>query len=91
MARTLATDEAKSKVAEFKSLVTGQLEGLIVQMDGCGQFLSEPNNWDGPKAIQFRSDLWPSTHTALQVARTKLDELQTAIDTILGDIMVAGS
>ena len=91
MARTLATDEAKSKVAEFKSLVTGQLEGLIVQMDGCGQFLSEPNNWDGPKAIQFQSDLWPSTHAALQTAKTKLDELQTAIDTILGDIMVAGS
>ena len=91
MARTLATDEAKAKVTEFKSLINGQLEGLIVNMDSCGQFLSDPNNWDGPKAIQFRSDIWPSTHAALQTAKSKLDELQVAIDTILGDIVVAGS
>lgn len=91
MARTLATDEAKAKVVEFKGLITGELESLIVSLDGCGTFLSDPNQWDGPKAIQFRSDIWPSTNTALDTAKTKLDELQLAIDGILGDIQAAGS
>jgi uncharacterized protein YukE len=89
MPRVLATDEAKDALTKFKGLVQGDLETLVSQLDAQGQKLSNPNVWDGPKAIDFRN-LWPDTHRALKTAKEKLDTLRQSMDQITSEIMRAG-
>ena len=44
-----------------------------------GQALSDPNNWDGPLAERFRSSTWPETKSALDKAKTELEDLRNQL------------
>jgi len=90
VSRVLATDEAKSAIHQINSLVNGNLEQLLGQLDAQGQKLSDPNCWDGTRAIEFRSTVWPETSKSLKHAKTVLDELRVKLDGITTDIMRAG-
>ena len=89
MVRVLATDEAKTAIRQMNTLVNGDLERLLGQLDGLGQKLSDPNCWDGPTAVQFRT-VWVDTSKSLKNVKANLDELRTKLDGITSDIMRAG-
>lgn len=73
-----------------RKLFNGGLADQIAALDGQGSILKDPNNWDGPLAEQFRSATWPETKTALDRARTELEELQQQLQRIAQDIFTAG-
>lgn len=90
MTRVLATDDAKTAISQLKNLVNGNLEQLLGQLDQQGQKLSDPHCWDGPRAIEFRSTVWPDTSRSLKQVKSALDELRVKLDGITSDIMRAG-
>lgn len=90
MARVLSSDEAKSAITRIQEIINGGLSEQIAALDGQGQLLSDPNNWDGPLAEQFRGSTWPETKNALDRAKTELDELQQQLQKISQDIFTAG-
>jgi hypothetical protein len=87
--RVLASDEARSAISQMQTILSSNFEG-ITDLNNLGQTLSEPNVWDGNLASDFRNNIWPSCHTALTNALTQLQELQTKLNTIQGNIMTAG-
>jgi uncharacterized protein YukE len=88
--RVLATQEAKNAIAQINTIVNGGLEDQISALNTQGSTLSDPNIWDGPTAVDFRSNVWPQINSALQDTKGKLDELRTKLDTITSNIMAAG-
>ncbi|WP_237232769.1 pyrophosphorylase, partial [Rothia nasisuis] len=72
MSRVLSTEEAKSAISRIQEIINGGLTEQISALDSQGQLLSDPNNWDGPLAQQFRGSTWPETKTALDKAKTEL-------------------
>jgi hypothetical protein len=90
VSRVLASDDAKSAIHQINNLVNGNLEQLLGQLDTQGQKLSDPNCWDGPKAVEFRSTVWPETSRSLKHVKSALDELRVKLDAITTDILRAG-
>ena len=90
MPRVLSTDVAEQAIARMQSIITGGLTDQMRQLEGVGQQLSDPNNWDGNLASQFRGDVWPKTKSALDQALQQLDSLRTQLAKINADIMTAG-
>ncbi|ORC16504.1 pyrophosphorylase [Rothia nasimurium] len=90
MSRVLSTEEAKSAISRIQEIINGGLTEQISALDSQGQLLSDPNNWDGPLAQQFRGSTWPETKTALDKAKTELEELQQQLQKIAQDIFTAG-
>lgn len=90
MARVLATEEAKSAIQQIQSIIQNGLTQQITSLDAQGQKLSDPNVWDGPLAIQFRTSTWPETNTALNKAKTELEDLKGQLEKIAANIMSAG-
>lgn len=88
--RVLASAEAKSAIQQLQSIVSGGLTDQISALNAQGQVLSDPNVWDGPLAVQFRSSTWPETHAALEKAKTELEELRAQLEQIASNIMSAG-
>ncbi|MFW0119907.1 pyrophosphorylase [Rothia sp. P5764] len=90
MARVLSSDEAKSAITRIQEIINGGLTEQIAALDGQGTILKDPNNWDGPLAEQFRNSTWPETKSALEKAKTELEELQQQLQKISQDIFSAG-
>lgn len=88
--KVLATPEAHSAINALGSLINGDLTTQIASLDRQGQILSDPNVWDGPLAMTFRSSTWPETHAALNKAKQELMDLKTELDKIRQNIMTAG-
>lgn len=88
--RVLATPEAVQAIQKMQQIIAGELTGQVRQLDTQGRTLSDPNVWDGPKANDFRSQLWPQVNSALQKALAELTELRTKLDGIQRDILAAG-
>ena len=88
--RVLSTAEAKQAITKIQQIIAGGFTEQITQLDGQGRILSDPNVWDGPLASTFRSSTWPQTKTALDKAKTELENLRTQLDKISRDIMQAG-
>ena len=87
--RVLSTAEAKQAITKLQQIISGSLMEQIDALNREGQTLSNPNNWDGNLARQFR-DQWPQTHSALVKAKEALEELRTNAQRINQDIMTAG-
>jgi hypothetical protein len=87
--RVLATPEAKETITHMRTVINGPFYEQIVSLNTDCVRLSEPEVWDGPLAVQFRS-LWLEVHAALDTAKQRLDELNQNIDTITSNIMAAG-
>ena len=90
MTRVLSTEQAKAAIRGLISTINGGFSEQITQLDNHGRTLSDPNNWDGPLAQQFRTSTWPETKAALDKAKTELEELQMQLDKISQNIFSAG-
>jgi uncharacterized protein YukE len=90
MSRVLSTEEAKSAIRQVQSIINGGLTDQISQLDTQGQKLSQPDVWDGPLAVQFRSSTWPETKSALAKAKQELDDLRAQLEKIAQNIFTAG-
>ncbi|WP_426502024.1 pyrophosphorylase [Dactylosporangium sp. McL0621] len=88
--RVLSTDQAKSAIQQVQSIINGGLADQIARLDSQGKVLSDPNVWDGPLAQQFRDQIWPETKSALDKAKTELDQLREQLQKIAQNIMAAG-
>jgi len=87
--RVLSTDEAKTTITQMKALLEGGLESTLQQLKTQGTTLSDPNVWDGTKAVEFRG-YWQDTATKLDAVKAALTELHSKINAINADIMTAG-
>lgn len=90
MARVLSSDQAKSAIQQVQAIINGGLTEQISKLDAQGKILSDPNVWDGPLAQQFRDQTWPQTKSALDRAKTELDQLRDQLQKISTNIMTAG-
>ncbi len=88
--RVLSTEQAKTSIQQVQAIINGGLSEQISQLDTQGRTLSDPNVWDGPLAAQFRDQTWPETKSALEKAKTELDELRDQLQRISANIMQAG-
>ncbi len=88
--RVLSTEQAKSAIKQMQSIIAGGLSDQIANLDKQGKVLSDPNQWDGPLAEQFRGSTWPDTLKALNKAKQELDELRGQLDKIAKNIFSAG-
>jgi hypothetical protein len=88
--RVLSTEEAKAAIRDIQRIINGGLTEPLGQLDTNGQKLSRPDVWDGPLATTFRNSTWPETKTALQKAKTELEELHQQLNKIATNIFTAG-
>lgn len=88
--RVLSTDQAKTSIQKIQAIINGGLADEIQKLDNEGKTLSQADVWDGPLAHQFRDDIWPQTKSALDKAKTELEDLRNQLDKISADIMRAG-
>ncbi|MBV8715077.1 MAG: WXG100 family type VII secretion target [Chloroflexi bacterium] len=87
--RVLSSGEARSAIQRFQSIVNGPLLDQINALNREGQVLSDPSNWDGRLAQEFRSN-WPTTNQQLVKVKDSLEELRRKVAVINQDIMRAG-
>jgi uncharacterized protein YukE len=87
--RVLSTEAARAAIQRMQTILSGNLQGEIGQLEAQGQTLCDPNVWDGPYAVRFRSE-WPQQRTALMDSLTALDELRVAVQRVNENIMQAG-
>ncbi|WP_261554722.1 hypothetical protein [Frankia tisae] len=90
MARVVSTDTARDAIGRMQQIINSGLSQEIQNLEHEGQLLSDPNNWDGGLAAQFRTDIWPQTKSALDRAVIQLGQLQQKVSQINTDIMSAG-
>lgn len=88
--RVLANEEAHTAITNMQGIINGGLASTIQNLENQGQILSDPNNWDGHLAVQFRTDVWPAAHTALRNAHTQLLDLNHKLSAIHANIFAAG-
>ncbi len=87
--RVLASPEATEKADVMRRVIE---QGLVEQLSTLNQAagrLSDPNVWDGPHAAQFRG-VWSEVAPRLEAARVDLADLRTRIQSITGEILLAG-
>jgi uncharacterized protein YukE len=87
--RVLSTATAREAITAFQAIVNGPLLEQIGQLNGKGQILSQPSNWDGRLAAEFRGH-WTDTHQKLVGIQQALEELRRQIQQINQNIMQAG-
>lgn len=87
--RVLSTAIAREAIVKFQQIVNGPLLQQIADLNREGQRLSEPNNWDGRLANEFRSN-WADTHQKLLGIQRSLEELRAQVAVINQNIMQAG-
>ena len=90
MSRVLSTEQAKQAIQQMQSIINGGFTDQISQLDAQGRTLSDPNVWDGPLAERFRGSTWPETKSALDKAKTELEQLRDQLQRISTDIFSAG-
>jgi guanyl-specific ribonuclease Sa len=87
-ARVLATQHAKDSAQQLMS-TAGQLREQIQRIVQQGKVLTNPNEWDGTKAQQWRQE-WEADEKQLQQAAQKMDELEKKAQQVVQAIMQAG-
>jgi uncharacterized protein YukE len=87
--RVLSTETAKQSIQKMSSIINGPFLDQITALNREGQVLSQPNNWDGRLAEQFRSK-WPEINQSLTKAKEDLEQLRADIKKINDNIMQAG-
>jgi uncharacterized protein YukE len=87
--RVLSSGEARTAIQRFQSIVNGPLLDQINALNREGTTLSNPANWDGRLAQEFRSN-WPTTNQQLLKVKASLEELRQRVATINQEIMRAG-
>jgi hypothetical protein len=88
--RVLSTEDAKTAIRQIQTIINNGLADQIGQLDAQGQKLSQPDVWDGPLAMTFRTSTWPETKAALEKAKSELEDLRGQLDKISQNIFTAG-
>ncbi len=89
--RVLSTDRAKSAAQQMSSLLNGSLRAQLAALKQQGQALCSPAVWDGPAAARFRSQQWPPMNLSMDQAFQVLASLEKSAQTVVDNIMRAGS
>jgi hypothetical protein len=85
-----STPEAVAAVGGLGALVNGPLLQSFDSLRRYARVLTDPENWDGRAANDFRSTVWPSYERALTDLHTQLDRLRVRLGEIQDDIQNAG-
>lgn len=88
--RVLSTEMARVSIQRMESILAGQLENQVQQLEQQGQILSDPNIWDGRAAADFRGNVWPQAKASLDRTVKTLEELRLAVQKVNQNIMAAG-
>jgi uncharacterized protein YukE len=88
--RVVASAQAKQAATQMQQVLSGQLQDTLRRLDQLGTTLSQPNEWDGRLAQQFRSQEWPQVKSANQKMLQQLEQLQQSVQKIVQNIMQAG-
>lgn len=87
----LATPTAVAAARKMREVINNGLQETLALLDDQGgDILSNPGEWSGGRARDFRENVWPEVNGSLVRARQQLDELALRIDGILADVMAAG-
>lgn len=89
MSRVLSTDIAQQSIQQMRQIINGGLADELGRLKNEGNTLSQPDNWDGPLAAQFR-ETWQQTARQLDQTQQQLEELRNQIEMINREIMSAG-
>jgi hypothetical protein len=84
------TDQAKADAVRMNNMINTEMPNLINQMNTIGQQMADPQNWDGPLALQYRGQVWPDARNKLQAMRNSLSELQQSVRKVMDNISHAG-
>jgi uncharacterized protein YukE len=80
---------ARESINKFQTIVNGPLLEQINALNREGQTLSDPTNWDGRLASEFRTN-WTDTNQKLMAVQRALEDLRRQIAQINQNIMQAG-
>lgn len=87
--RVLAGPETIEQVNRMRQTVEGGLDAQLSALESAADRLSDPNVWDGPHAVQFRS-LWQEMAPRLRRSQADLSELRAWIHGVADSILIAG-
>jgi uncharacterized protein YukE len=76
--RVLSSGTARTSIQRFQQIVVGPLVDQITALNKEGEILSDPNNWDGRLAEEFR-ETWPNTHQQLLKVKQSLEDLRLRV------------
>ncbi len=85
-----STPEAVNAVQDLAATINGPLLAHFKDLRRFGQVLSDPENWDGRTATDFRATVWPSYERTLSDLHAQLDKLRTRLGEIQAEIVSAG-
>ncbi|SNQ49978.1 conserved hypothetical protein [Frankia canadensis] len=85
-----STPEAASAVSDLASIVNGTLLHHFDELRSIARVLTDPENWDGRGAADFRTNVWPSYERTLTDLHTQLDQLRARLAEIQNEIQNAG-
>jgi uncharacterized protein YukE len=88
--RTVTTPAAQAAASQMGHELPG-LQTTATNLIMRGHTLSNPNNWEGPKAQLFRSQIWPDVESALTTLQTNLRDLTNTVAEINRRTAEAGS
>jgi uncharacterized protein YukE len=88
--RTVTTPAAQNAASRMGQELPG-LQTTATNLINHGNTLSNPSNWEGPKAQLFRSQIWPDVQSALTTLQSNLTDLTTTIAEINRRTAEAGS
>lgn len=87
--RVLAGPEAIEQANRMRQTIESGLDAQLAALESAAGRLSDPNVWDGPHAVQFRS-LWGEVAPRLRQAQRDLADLRTWVHQVADSILVAG-
>jgi hypothetical protein len=88
--RVLSTELARAAIQRMETILAGELEQQVRQLEQQGQSLSDPGVWDGRAAVEFRTRVWPEAKSGLDRTVQTLQELRVAVQRVNHNIMSAG-
>jgi uncharacterized protein YukE len=86
--RVLTTAQAEADAKRMLAIINS-ISQQFTQLNATGQTLSDPSNWDGQYAAQFRAD-WPGVVSTLNKMSGDLTQLQSSVSRVLQDIQQSG-
>lgn len=87
--RVLAGPDAIEQANRMRQTIESGLDAQLADLDAAAGRLSDPNVWDGPHAVQFRS-LWADMAPRLRQSQSDLVELRTWASSVADSILAAG-
>lgn len=85
-----STPEAVTAVNDLATLINGPLLVHFDDLRGAARVLTDPENWDGRTASEFRASVWPTYERTLTDLHLQLDRLRSRLGEIQTDIQNAG-